>query len=357
MSQPNEMTLIFRCARELAAILPPPIPAVQGLPDWFKAVPQKTFNVLLQEESQTLKRCPPFIDAMTYGFLIPLACDLRIENGEFNFGTWKFRQDRSPPFARRSAFTTRVRSKVRPSSPRIASSLSSRISGRSKRRRAIRCCSRTRRTAPICRSRPSPVSSIRICTKTISCIFGRSGIRRFQRRAAKGNAGRAVHSDQARKLERANRDADRRGSAPSARIFENDRSRKGNLSPAVQSQQNAKKSKLFAQGAACGAGTQPEAAASRKRKRGQALAEHLVATARSRKRFERVLHLSKFEQTNAQSNARGGLAGHDGQHVAVCTRSLRELALHLDLARSPHSASARCGACVSACRQAAIAPA
>ena len=30
----------------------------------------------------TVKRCPPFIDAMTAGFLIPLMCDLRFENGE-----------------------------------------------------------------------------------------------------------------------------------------------------------------------------------------------------------------------------------------------------------------------------------
>ncbi len=81
------MTLTFRCPREFIGILPPPIPAVQGLPDWFKAMPQKSFNLIEQEESQTVKQCPPFIDAMTCGFLIPLACDLRIENGEFS---WDF---------------------------------------------------------------------------------------------------------------------------------------------------------------------------------------------------------------------------------------------------------------------------
>lgn len=79
------MHLTFRCARELAAILPPPTPAVEGLPDWFKAMPQKAFNSLMQEETQTVKRCPPFIDAMTYGFLIPLASDIRIANGEFSW--------------------------------------------------------------------------------------------------------------------------------------------------------------------------------------------------------------------------------------------------------------------------------
>ena len=87
MNQETQMKLTVRCAPELAAILPPPIPAVQGLPDWFKAMPSRAFNDVTQEEEQTVKRCPPFIDAMTYGFLIPLACDLKVENGVFS---WDF---------------------------------------------------------------------------------------------------------------------------------------------------------------------------------------------------------------------------------------------------------------------------
>jgi hypothetical protein len=87
MDQDDTMTLIFRCPPELLDILPPPIPAVQGLPDWFKALPHTAFNATTQGESQTVKRCPPFIDAMTYGFLIPLPCDLTVENGEFS---WDF---------------------------------------------------------------------------------------------------------------------------------------------------------------------------------------------------------------------------------------------------------------------------
>ena len=87
MPQDNQMSLVFRCAPELAALLPPPIPAVQGLPDWFKAMPQKAFNAMTQEDEQTLKRCPPFIDAMTYGFLLPLVCDLHVDDGEFR---WEF---------------------------------------------------------------------------------------------------------------------------------------------------------------------------------------------------------------------------------------------------------------------------
>jgi hypothetical protein len=87
MDQANQMTLTFRCPAELASILPRPIPAVLGLPDWYKAMPQNAFNATMGEETQTVKKCPPFIDAMTYGFLIPLAVDLEVREGEF---TWNF---------------------------------------------------------------------------------------------------------------------------------------------------------------------------------------------------------------------------------------------------------------------------
>jgi hypothetical protein len=80
-----KMTLKFRCPPELEGKLPPPIPATLGLPDWLKAMPTQAFNAINMREEDTVKRCPPFVDAMTNGFLIPLICDLRIENGEI---TW-----------------------------------------------------------------------------------------------------------------------------------------------------------------------------------------------------------------------------------------------------------------------------
>ena len=81
----QEMTLTFRCPRELEGIAPPPVPAALGLPAWFKAMPQQAFNASLAKETDTVKRCPPFVDAMTSGFLIPLICDLKVENGEFSW--------------------------------------------------------------------------------------------------------------------------------------------------------------------------------------------------------------------------------------------------------------------------------
>jgi hypothetical protein len=83
--QAESPSIIFRCAPEHKDVLPRPVPAVQGLPDWFKTMPQRAFSEMLQMEQMTVKRCPPFIDAMTCGFLIPLVTDLHVQDGQF---TW-----------------------------------------------------------------------------------------------------------------------------------------------------------------------------------------------------------------------------------------------------------------------------
>jgi hypothetical protein len=80
-------TITFRCPPELEPILPRPTPAMLGLPEWFKALPGSSFSNLLQAEQMTVKKCPPFIDAMTYGFLIPLVTDLHVHDGAFS---WEF---------------------------------------------------------------------------------------------------------------------------------------------------------------------------------------------------------------------------------------------------------------------------
>jgi hypothetical protein len=81
----DPLTLTFRCPKELEGLLPPPIPASQGLPGWLKTMPAQAFSAMAGGQDDTAKRCPPFVDAMTCGFLIPLICDVTVENGEF---TW-----------------------------------------------------------------------------------------------------------------------------------------------------------------------------------------------------------------------------------------------------------------------------
>lgn len=85
MDVENQVTVKFRCPPQMEPILPRPIPAVRGLPDWFKALPQNCFSAVSNKELMTVKKCPPFIDAMTYGFLMPLAAEIKVENGEFSW--------------------------------------------------------------------------------------------------------------------------------------------------------------------------------------------------------------------------------------------------------------------------------
>jgi hypothetical protein len=73
MGDVDQLTLTFRCPPGPETFIPQPIPAVLGLPDWFKSLPPKAFNATMGEETQ----CPPFIDAMTLGLLIALAVDLK----------------------------------------------------------------------------------------------------------------------------------------------------------------------------------------------------------------------------------------------------------------------------------------
>ena len=79
------MSLTFRCPKVLEGRVPAPMSAAQGLPDWVRTMPAQAFSAVVGGEDDTVKRCPPFIDAMTAGFLIPLVCDLNVKHGEFSW--------------------------------------------------------------------------------------------------------------------------------------------------------------------------------------------------------------------------------------------------------------------------------
>jgi hypothetical protein len=79
------MNVIFRCAPELLDVLPRPVAARDGLPEWLRAMPAEALVLDLGAEVRTLKHCPPFLDAMRTGFLMPLAADLRVEAGSFSW--------------------------------------------------------------------------------------------------------------------------------------------------------------------------------------------------------------------------------------------------------------------------------
>jgi hypothetical protein len=48
-------------------------------------MPASAFSELHGQEIRTVKQCPPFVDAMAHGFLIPLPCDVTVRDGRFSW--------------------------------------------------------------------------------------------------------------------------------------------------------------------------------------------------------------------------------------------------------------------------------
>jgi len=77
------MRMIFRCDPALEPYLPRPYPARSALPDWLRKMPATAHSDIHGRDIRTVKQCPPFVDAMAYGVMIPLPCDVRVTGGEF----------------------------------------------------------------------------------------------------------------------------------------------------------------------------------------------------------------------------------------------------------------------------------
>ena len=73
-------TVKFLLNREYEGAFPRPVPAAKKIPDYFKRVPP-----MLDKHNpftNTVKRCMPFLDAMTQGFIIPLWADVFVRAKE-----------------------------------------------------------------------------------------------------------------------------------------------------------------------------------------------------------------------------------------------------------------------------------
>jgi hypothetical protein len=79
------MRVIFRCDPALADLIPKPVPARQALPDWLRSMPRHAFSEVHGEDVRTVKQCPPFVDAMAQGFIMPLPCDVTVEAGRLSW--------------------------------------------------------------------------------------------------------------------------------------------------------------------------------------------------------------------------------------------------------------------------------
>lgn len=71
----------FLCFKEDYGVIAEPYPARKLMPEWFKVLPPK-LNRENTFKNSTIKRCPPFLDAMTIGWIIPLAADVEINTNE-----------------------------------------------------------------------------------------------------------------------------------------------------------------------------------------------------------------------------------------------------------------------------------
>jgi hypothetical protein len=89
------MRMIFRCDPALSEHLPRPIPARSALPDWLRAMPANAHSDIHGRDIRTLKQCPPFVDAMAYGVMILLPCDVTVEQGSFSWG-WDIPEPSTP---------------------------------------------------------------------------------------------------------------------------------------------------------------------------------------------------------------------------------------------------------------------
>lgn len=79
---PGPGRVVARCHPALRELLPPPVPARRALPDWVRAMPSEApSQVLGGAPVRTVKQCPPFLDALSAGILVPLACDLHFADG------------------------------------------------------------------------------------------------------------------------------------------------------------------------------------------------------------------------------------------------------------------------------------
>ena len=77
--------ITFRCDPALLDLLPRPLPAQAALPDWLRQMAPRAASAVHQRTIRTVKQCPPFVDAMAHGFMIPLACDVRVADGRFEW--------------------------------------------------------------------------------------------------------------------------------------------------------------------------------------------------------------------------------------------------------------------------------
>lgn len=79
-SQKTSRSIRFSCRPEDHGVIAPPLAAKTVLPDWFRKLPPvDAQQASATNNGLTVKRCMPFLDAMTTGWILPLAATVRLE--------------------------------------------------------------------------------------------------------------------------------------------------------------------------------------------------------------------------------------------------------------------------------------
>ena len=79
------MRMIFRCDPHLSDHLPRPVAGAWRPAGLAARMPAKAHSDIHGRDIRTVKQCPPFVDAMAYGILIPLPCDVNVDRGSFSW--------------------------------------------------------------------------------------------------------------------------------------------------------------------------------------------------------------------------------------------------------------------------------
>ena len=91
----------FLCAPEDVGVIAEPVPARTAMPTWFRRLPGLDRDVLDHRcNGLTVKRCVPFLDALTTGWIVPLAATVRLEvsdGGATVHAGWEFDRELVSP--------------------------------------------------------------------------------------------------------------------------------------------------------------------------------------------------------------------------------------------------------------------
>jgi hypothetical protein len=90
----DQPAIDFICDPPDLGVIAEPVPAKLSMPDWFKRLPAVDDSVVsATNNGLTVKRCMPFLDAMTLGFILPLAATTRLaikDGGKAVEAGWEF---------------------------------------------------------------------------------------------------------------------------------------------------------------------------------------------------------------------------------------------------------------------------